>query len=420
MKPPVAPPVAKDPRAAAAMQRRTFGARVREFTGLGRSVEDFFLLLLVVGLFLHWVVASAVLAFASVWVLSSKKRLLSALRPLYPSLFVFGLIILFAVNSLFAANALSAVGFVCIGLCVLVSFWVRSFMTRRRFDRMLDLSLVMSFYSAVYGVAEKFVVHSDEWESFLMKGPTNNANYYGFLLVIWILSAFFRLEQTGWRNRMFFYLTSVLVNFTMLLFTESISSFVGLLLGLMLLLLLYRHYKSFAAMFGGLSALFTLSAVLQKSAWGGPVVYIFTERVEMWRIAWRSISETPRNLLFGQGLFSYQAIWDNASHGFWDVRGIVPVDFQPHAHNLYLEIVLAVGVFGLLLLALYGAAQFWLILHRAKVAGLRPYSLFLLVVCAVVFCVNIADVSVFWMQTGVWFLLLCTSVGIPAARGGTP
>ncbi|MBQ2252576.1 MAG: O-antigen ligase family protein [Clostridia bacterium] len=367
--------------------------------------------LLTVCLFLHWILAAAAVLAASVYVLSSKKRLLAALFDQREALYLFFLLFLFSVGSLFLKNPLSAVGFLGVGLFLLVAFWVRSFMTRRRFDRMIDVSLVMSFYCALYGVVDRFVFHASSWESYLMESSTNNANYYGILLVFWILSAFFRLEQTGWRGRVFFYLFSVLLNFTMLLFTESVSSFLALILALLLFLFLCRRYKSFVTLLGGLGVVTFFGVLSQRSFLGG-MFYIFLERVEMWRIGWRSVTESVQNLLFGQGLFSYQEIWDAAPHSFWDVRGIVPRDFQPHAHNLYLELILSVGFLGVLLLMLYGAFQVFLLLRRAKTPSLRLYSVFLFVVCAAVFVSGISDVSVFWMQSGMFFFLLCSCTGI--------
>ena len=411
------PSFGKEKKFDAAFRRRAFGAHFRDFTGLGRASEDLFLFVLTVSLFLHWILAAVAVVAASVYVLASKQRLFAALFDRGDSLFLFALLGLFALFSLFVKNWLSAVGFVGIALFLLVAFWVRSFMTRRRFDRMLDVSLVMSFYCAIYGVIDRFVFHFSSWENYLMESSTNNANYYGILLVFWILAAFFRLEQTGWRFRVFFYLFSVLLNFTMLLFTESISGFLALILGLLLFLFLCRRYKSFVTFLGGLGAVFCVNVLFQRSFLGG-MFYIFLERVEMWRIAWRSVTENAKNLLFGQGLFSYQEIWDAAPHSFWDVRGIVPRDFQPHAHNLYLEIVLSVGFIGLILLAVYGAFQLLLLVRRARIPELRLYSVFLFVLCAVVFVSGISDVSIFWMQSGMFFFLLCSCTAIETSPKG--
>ncbi len=413
-------PLAKGKRSFAAFRGHAFGAHFRDFTGLGRSAEDAALFFLVVGLFVHWLFSVLVVFGFFIYVVCSKKRLAASIRPRGSSLFLFAFLGAFFCYSLLIGRWDSAIGFFGIFAYVLLSFWVRSFMTRRRFARMLDLSIAMSFYLALYGVTDKFIVHSAEWEDYLMQSSCNNANYYGLLLVFSILAAFFRLEETYWRKRVFFYLGSVLINFIMLLFTESISSLFGLILGLLLLLFFYRHYKSFATLLGGLSAVFTFGSFMQNSPWSGTVLYTLLERVELWRIAVRSITDSPRNFFLGQGLFSYQGIWDRAPHSFWDVRGIVPRDFQPHAHNLYVELFLSVGLIGFLVLFAYSAFQVLLVLHRAKEPSLRPYSLFLLLNVAVVLFSGLADVSVFWMQTGMWLLLLCTCVGIPADRLSRP
>lgn len=398
-----------------ASERQDFFTRLSDQTGIGQSVEDTVLAVLCVSLFLHWIVTSAVLFGVGIWVLCSKRRLLSSCDVHPSALFVLGLLFLFALYSLLIGNAYSAIGFFAISVMVILAFWVRSFMTRERFLRFLDISIAMSFFCALYGVLDYFVFHATE-RDYLMQSTTNNANFYGLQLVFLILSALFRLEQNGWKRHLFFYLSSILINFVMLLLTESVASFFGLLLGLLLSLFLFCHYKSFGTLFGGLGGVFFLELLLPNGPLNSAFLYPFLERVELWRIAWHSITENTRNFLFGQGLFSYQEIWDRASHSFWDVRGVVPRDFQPHVHNLYLEVFLSVGLAGLLLLFAYAIVQGRLIYRGTKSDFTRPYSHFLIILTSVVFFSNVADVSIFWMQCGVWFLLSTSCLGISEQR----
>lgn len=395
-----------------AVRRKFFAAHFRDHTGLGRSREDAVLFFLVAAMFVDWILSTLVTLIVAVWVLASKKRLVSALRPRVSSLCILGLIGVFSLVSLCLKNYLSALAFVGIALYCLVVLWVRSFMTRRRYERMLDLSISLSFFSAALAFLQKFVLHAGEWSSYVVKGPTNNANYYGLQLSMVILAALFRLFQTGGRQRVYFYLSSLLVNFIMLIFSESMASIAGLVVGILLLVFVYRCYKTFAGILAVLTSAFTLGFFVPGAPWNGSILFPILERMALWKIAWESICENAQNFLFGQGLFSFQALFDVAPHGFWDVRGMVPRDFQPHCHNLFLEIWLSVGLLGLLFLAVYAASQILVILRKNRDASLRPYGVFFLIVLISVFVCNLADASLFWMQSGLWFLLASCCSGI--------
>lgn len=401
-------------RLSAAVRRRAFAAHFRDFTGLGRSSEDALLFMLVASVFLSWLLTIVTVLSLSVWILSDKKRLLRALRPHAASCYLFGVLTWFFLVSLLRKNVLSALAMIGIALFVLVSFWVRSFMTRRRYERLLDLSLAMSFFCAADSFYQKSVQPAASRASYLVCGPTTNANYYGLLLMMLILTALFRLLQTGWKKDVLFYGCSILVNFVCLVLSESVASIAGLLLGVLLLLFLYRHYKTLAVLMGTLSSVFTLGCFLPSSPWNGSILYPILERMELWKIAWRSTCDSAQNFFFGQGLFSFQELWNRAPHSFWNVRGVVPREFQPHAHNLVVEIFLSVGFFGFLLLIGYAVYQGMIVRRRARCLPLRSNSLFLLVVFASILFANLADVSVFWVQTGFWFFLLCSCVGIPS------
>lgn len=400
----------------AVSKRQGFFARFCRLTGFLEGPEDTAIFLLVAGLFLHWAISVVAVLALSVWILCSKERFFASLGARRSVIFIFSFDAAYLIRSLFIGNFLSALIFAVMSLYLLCSFWLRAVMTRVRFERILDLSVAFSFYQALYGVVDMFFVHADE-SSYLMQSNTNNANFYGLWLVFLILAALFRLEESVWRQNVPFYLSSVVVNFVMLLFTESVASYFGLILGLLLMLFLYRHYRIFTTLLLALFGVFVLGFYLPGNPWNGRLLYPILERVAMWKIAWESICDEIGNFLFGQGLFTYQGLWDNASHSFWDVRGIVPRSFQPHSHNLFLEMLLTFGFVGFSLLLLYFFAQLSHVLHRASARSLRPYGRFTVIVCMVIFCSNLADASIFWVQNAMWILMVTASVGIPADNG---
>ena len=393
-------------------KRQGLFARFSEQTGFGLSADDTAIFLLVVGLFSNWILSIATVFAFCVWVLLKKERIVSSFRARRSAIFIFSFVLAYLLRSLFLENFASALVLVGFVLYLLCGFYLRSVMTLRRFERILDTSILMGFYCAVYGLVDAYLIHGNE-PSYLMQSSTNNANYYGLLLVCLIFAALYRLEEAFWHKNVAFYLSSVLLNFVMLLLTESVASYFGLILGLLLMLFLYRHFRTFFCLFVALIGIFILGFYLPGDPWNGRLLYPILERVEMWKIAWESITENLSNFLFGQGLFSYQEIWDNASHSFWDVRGVVPRSFQPHAHNLFLELILSFGILGFAILMLYYGAQMSLVLRRAAVRKLRPVSRFLFILCTAMAFANLADASLFWVQNGLWMLIVTAAAGIP-------
>ncbi|MBR6529980.1 MAG: O-antigen ligase family protein [Clostridia bacterium] len=399
----------------AADRRQNLLARFAALSGIGLSREDTLLALLTVSLFLHWILACAVIFFTAVHVAFFEKSIFKDLSRRTSSLFLFALLALFSLFGLCIGNVISALFFLAIAIVAFVAFWLRSCMSLRRFERFLDISVFMGFYCAVYGIVDAYLFHASDAD-YLMQSSMNNANYYGLLLVFLILTALYRLEETLWQSRVGFYLGSIFVNFIMLLLTESVASLFGLVLGLLCLLVFYRHYRVFAASVFGLSSLLFGWAYFADAAFEARLIYPIMERVELWKIGYRSFESSLQNTFFGQGLFSYQGIWDSSSHNFWDVRGVVPRDFQPHCHNLYLEVLISVGIIGFFLLAAYGAVQVFSLYRMSRVHSLRSHTCFLLVLMATVFFAGLADVSIFWMQSGTWFLLASAASGIGAGE----
>lgn len=414
-------------------RRGSFGAHFRDFTGLGRSLPDAALFLLTVSIFCHWALTALVWLGFGIYVLCSRSARTAALRPRGMSLSLLLLLGVFSLFSLLRGNALSALVFLLISVVVLIGFWVRSFMSARRYERMLDLCVVASFFSAAVGILQRFVLPCEVWDPVLLalqqrfvpdsvwqttqvSGTTVNANYFGLQLAMVILVALFRLFSCGFGKRSFLYLACALVNFFALLLSESVASLFGLLFGLLFLLFFFRLYKTFAGMLGALTSLFTLGIFLPSSPWSGTILYPILERMELWKIALRALRQDTVTLLFGEGLFSFQRHWDVAPRSFWDVRGVVPREFQPHAHSLYAELLLSVGILGVLALFAYCLYQLFLLLRRSRIPTLRPYSVFFLILLAMCLIANVADTTLFWIQSGFLFLLCGSCIGIPVTR----
>ena len=137
---------------------------------------------------------------------------------------------------------------------------------------------------------------------------------------------------------------------------------------------------------------------------------------EQWELC-QALGADPFTLLFGRGLLSFQPLWERSSKAFWNVRGIIPLDSQPHCHNFFLEILLSVGVCGFLFFAFLFLNRLRLAVRRAKDPAFKPYAGFLLILCLTVALANLVDFSLFWVQTGLLLLLCFSALGIPGEQG---
>ena len=93
-----------------------------------------------------------------------------------------------------------------------------------------------------------------------------------------------------------------------------------------------------------------------------------------------------------------------------------------HSHNLYLDTLLNYGVIGSLVIFFCAISQMRIIISRLKRNICTSMNLLILAALTAVLVHGLTDVTIFSPQTGMLFLLLCTSMGIQArekAAGGT-
>ncbi len=398
-------------------RRHSLIVRFRAYTGLGRSFEDTALVLLIASIFLHWALCALLTLFYAFFLLLSPDKLKLALQPKWFAVCVWGFLAFEILISVIRGNYLSAGLIAGISIFLLPAFWVRSFMTRRRFARMLDLCLYCGLISGFLQLVPRFLLSREEWErSYFL--PMANANYYGLLLSMLILFAVFRILQTFWRHKPFFYLFSILCNIFFLHSTACRAAQVGTIVGVMLLLLFFGYYKTFGTACGVFTAGATLVYTLRDHvSTYYSALYVIIERTQLWKLALEALGADPFTLLFGRGLLSFQPLWERSSKAFWNVRGIIPLDSQPHCHNFFLEILLSVGVCGFLFFAFLFLNRLRLAVRRAKDPAFKPYAGFLLILCLTVALANLVDFSLFWVQTGLLLLLCFSALGIPGEQG---
>lgn len=99
----------------------------------------------------------------------------------------------------------------------------------------------------------------------------------------------------------------------------------------------------------------------------------------------------------------------NAYQLVWPVYNGYPTF---HAHNLFLDTLLNFGVVGGCAIFFYVLTQLKMLMKRFQTNVCKNRNILVLVMFSAVLIHGCTDVTIFWIQTGMLFLLVYTSTGI--------
>lgn len=234
-----------------------------------------------------------------------------------------------------------------------------------------------------------------------------NANYYGALIVFTLIMAAVKwLEKDCDANdalrwyhlpKWFWFLVCA-VNIFALLYSRSRSSLLAFMVCVFVYLVLSRRYvlsALCAVCFAGVWAVGYFRPDIFN--WQNTLTYIFEERFEIWKSAWQSYTGSIRSVLIGRGPMTYYVVMDE--EGLFSAH---------HAHNVFLDTLLNVGIVGLVLYALL----LWDILKRS-LGNLKNGGkewLIAVIVIVEILVQGVADVTIMWIQTGIMFMLIAFPV----------
>ncbi len=277
-------------------------------------------------------------------------------------------------------------------------FYLRSGMTRQLFHRLLDLACCGSLICFVVAVIQK-AVHFSSNPGYRPVSTFLNANYYGMILEFIVLIALYRLSQKTGRRK--FYAAVILVNLLGLYLTASMSSFLALACACLVFLLLKGKMKTSFLLMGAAAAALLLATVFPEVFPRIDMIDHTTgQRLDIWSTALKGLEEHP---ILGQGPMTYLHICDRLG-GYYTF----------HSHNLYLDTLLNYGVIGSLVIFFCAISQMRIIISRLKRNICTSMNLLILAALTAVLVHGLTDVTIFSPQTGLLFLLLCTSMGIQA------
>lgn len=293
-------------------------------------------------------------------------------------------------------------------LCAVLAFFIlvaglyfRSIMTRAMFNRIMDTACICSLASLLVALIQKWMHYAQNPE-FRPFSTFLNANYYAATTTFVVLIAIYRIYSQK-QNRPF-YLAVIGANLLGLYLSGSMSSAVALCCGIMTILLLKEQYKYviiFIAMV--ISGVFIMDMLPQFFPRIETLDHVFGLRGDIWETAIRGILRDP---LIGEGAMSYSLIY--GQFGGYQTY---------HAHNLYLDMLLNYGIFGTSMIVFYCVTQGRILWNRIRSHCCQNMSILLVGMLVTIMVHGCTDVTIFWIQTAMLFLLVFSSVGIqPAER----
>lgn len=283
--------------------------------------------------------------------------------------------------------------------------YLRTFMTRRLLNQLLDVACIMSLpgiLMAVFQKAATFVVNP----SYRPVSFYFNANYFGMMIEFTVLIALYR----AYTNRQFrpLYAVVVCMNLMGLYLCGSMSALVAMTCGVLLFLLYKHRYKVTLLYVTAMGAAFYV--VNTYLPWLYPRMSAIgtttDQRLSIWHGAILGFLQTP---IFGRGMHTYNIIHD--------IFGTYPTY---HCHNLILDCLLNYGIVGSAILAVVTLYYLREVIHQFRTRKACNAVLMFTVIFIVTLIHGCTDVTICWTQTGMLFLIAFSATGICTKKEPDP
>lgn len=365
-----------------------------------KTLTDFnssLVLVLTVSIFLPFYVSFAAVFLVAVMTMIHHEKRAAAFREPHNMLIIFIAIAGFFVSVLYTNHLgmLYSIAFVSV---LVTTFYVRSIMTRQLFNTMLDVACLSSIACAMIAIFQKISVYSTK-PSYRPVSTCMNANYYGMMIEFVILIALYRL-LTNAKDKKFYFIV-IGMNLIGLYLAASMSSFIAVSFASMVILLFKGRYKM-AVTFLLLAVSFVACSVmlprLFPRIWD--IDHTMDQRLNIWATAFKGIQQHP---LFGRGPAAYQLICDEFA-GYKTY----------HCHSLYIDVVLNYGFVGAGAFLVYAFMQVKMLVARFKNNICTNMNILVVAAFVAILIHGLTDVTIFWIQTSMLFLLLFSSTGISA------
>ncbi|MGL4589693.1 MAG: O-antigen ligase family protein [Mycoplasmatales bacterium] len=288
-----------------------------------------------------------------------------------------------------------------------LTLFYRMKVDKKIFYLVIKISSIMSVFAAIIGFIqfvsitinnfsgiENILVIQDAPE-LRVSSVFFNPNYYATIIELVILMAFYKLFIVREKNLSHtFYILVIVINMGMLYLTGCRTAWAGVFAAIPIMFLFRKKYKTgiFLIIFGILSVILVfytnsfprMDTILSDSS----------TRMKIWKAAGNGFLEHP---LFGLGPHGYALIYER-------FNGPPTI----HAHSLYFDSFLSLGIVGVASGLVYFKNYFTLYF---KSSHKKSYSFIVGVVVAMLVH-GVFDITILNLQTGLFFFIIISSIGL--------
>ena len=361
-----------------------------------KDFDSLIVLLLAASLFVPFYASVVVTSAIAIMTMMNYKTREKAFSAPYTKFLLGFLIIPFFVSATYN-NYWGMIYAIMIFAIVICGFYVRSVMTRPLFNNVLDLACVASVTSALFAIYQKVSSYATA-PTYRPISVFHNANCYGMMIEFMVIICMYRIfTNVRYKN---LYLAVIGVNLIGLYLCASLSAFAAMSFAVMTMLFFKGRYKMIIALLL-FAATFVAVGIAFPSIFPRGLEAIdstYGQRISIWTTAIKGIQQHP---LLGTGALSYQMIYEQ----FGGYKTY-------HCHNLILDTLLNFGFVGFGAISLYAYTQLKLLILRFK-NNICSNMIILLVAALTAIAIHgMTDVTIFWIQTGMLFMLMFSSTGI--------
>lgn len=363
----------------------------------GKDLNGMLVLFLTASIFLPFYVSmAAVSLIAFMTVINYEKR-----AEVFKDPYSIGIVLFFLftgfVGQVYNNHIGSAYSLFAAALLV-CGFYIRSFMTKQLFDQAMDTACLSSVACAVVAVMQKISTFATQ-PSFRPVSTFTNANYYATVIEFVVLIALYRMITNAQNRR--FYLLVIASNLVGLYLSASMSAIFSLGCAVLVLLFL-KGKRKMVVIIGSVGLVLAVSGLLLPELFPR-VEFIdqsWDQRLNIWATSIKGIQRHP---FFGEGAAAYRL----ACEEYFGYKTY-------HAHNLYLDTLLNFGLTGVVAITGYLYVQVKVVLARFRGRICGNMNILLAACSCAVLIHGFTDVTIFWGQTAMLFLLIFSSTGINA------
>lgn len=352
--------------------------------------------------FIHYVVSAVMLIITGIVIMSfgGSRRAVLANREMCV---IASLIVLIStVGSLISGNVIGLAVTLGILLILICASYTRSVMTSELTEMVYFIVGVGGIFTLIIVIIQRIAERNPGYR------PTGwqwNANYLGAVAVlsalVCMICFFERCGCDGKRKitgKRVFFATSFLADCLTILICESRSSLLAIMASVIAYMFLRKWYIICAASVVCGAGIWLLGYLKPEFfGWANSLVYVFTQRYDIWMEAFNSFIAGPIQFLIGRGPMTY--------HHVWEAEGMIGAD---HAHNILFDTLINVGVTGFVfyVFLIGNFAKNTFAKYTAREEEAFRISLIALVA---IFVQGIADVTIMWHQSACLFVLMCAA-----------